>query len=260
MAKYGFNWAVGVTTAPRPGGASYLTATMQSITFAGFSQNVVVQAEPESPLPPHSMHRGDHWIVNDRSLGPWPNLQTLLGSLTMTYPEADAYLVIQDDVRLMQYLKDYIEAAIMKDARTVIEACVKLPRVVWSLWCPKVHDNPDVKYAHWKQLSDDDLPRKAYGALAYVLPREVAKELSSVKFRGASRTKADFYVGEYCKEESVPYLIHRPSLALHLGTKSSLEVAVEIEMNDHRQAGRFLSRPWVIEYPLRTDADHGGGP
>ena len=77
-----WNWAVAITTAPRPGGVQrrYLAETQQALRAAGWNR----------------------WIVQEdnESLGPFANFYIAMTRLAMSQPHARAYMYLQDDAPL----------------------------------------------------------------------------------------------------------------------------------------------------------------
>ena len=87
-------WAVGVTTSPRP--RPTLEACLDNLDRAGWSSpHLFIDAAVRVP------GRFGHLTGTLRSpaAGTWPNHYLSLLELTMRHPEADAYLIMQDDAR-----------------------------------------------------------------------------------------------------------------------------------------------------------------
>lgn len=109
------SWAVGVTTAPRR--TPTLARCIESARAAGFRPRIF--AEPESPIP--SQARGLPVSWRQSRAGPWPNYLLGLVELLARDPEADAYLMLQDDVVIYPgegglTLRAWLEEALWPDA------------------------------------------------------------------------------------------------------------------------------------------------
>ena len=100
------HWAVGVTTAPRP--QPTLSSCLDSLLLAGwevprlFVDSAVTVADRFSDLP---------LTFRETKLGPWPNYYLALLELLMREPEADAFMLVQDDVIFddRYNLREYLE-------------------------------------------------------------------------------------------------------------------------------------------------------
>ncbi len=100
------HWAVGVTTAPRP--RPTLNSCLDSLVRSGweeprlFVDSAVTIADRFQDLP---------LTFHETQLGPWPNYYLALVELLMREPEADAFLLVQDDVIFddRHNLREYLE-------------------------------------------------------------------------------------------------------------------------------------------------------
>lgn len=102
---------VGVTTCPVIrngkiwGYRDTLLTTLLSIKRAGWEpSDVTIFAEPESAVP-----SGWRTVWNQRRLEPWSNLYAGLRHQRSKYPEADCYLMMEDDTWLARNTKAEIE-------------------------------------------------------------------------------------------------------------------------------------------------------
>jgi hypothetical protein len=203
-------WAVGVTTAPRR--QETLTWCLDSLARAGWSaprlfiDGPVVLAE-----------RFSHLAVTLRApaVGAWPNYYLSLAELLMREPQADAYLIVQDDTIFYdrEDLRLYLESALWPDER--IGAV--------SLYCPMTYTQ-----------SEHGWHRRAgawvYGALAFAFPRASSKrfvaDISVLEHRWSERNEGraqiDVVIGAWAERSTLPIYYPTPSLVQHIGDTSTL--------------------------------------
>lgn len=235
-------WAVGITTAPRP--EPTLEKTLSSLLNAGWAEPHVF-AEPGVQV---SSKCDLLWTQRIKTLGAWPNWLLGLTELVLTFPQADAYFMCQDDVVFCRGLRNYLE-----------ETLWPAPRVgVVSLYCPShVGESGHLGF----QL--DDRGWDTWGALAYVFSNASARALlrSSLvvnhRNRGPSDglRNVDSVVGQWCRDSDMPYFIHSPSLAQHVGETSTLFPNVRNE--GKRRASTFLGEHAEIRNVIETPTSDG---
>jgi hypothetical protein len=99
-------WAVGVTTAPRR--QPTLEACLDGIALAGWEEPRLF-LDGTTRVPPRYAHLPTSW--REDGIGAWPAWYLALAELLVQHPDADAYLMIQDDVALHERepLRDYLE-------------------------------------------------------------------------------------------------------------------------------------------------------
>ncbi len=88
-------WAVGVTTAPRR--ESTLEACLESLARAGWARPYLFV---DSVVRVPDRFEGLPGTFRDESVGAWPNYYLGLMELLLREPDADVYMMIQDDVVL----------------------------------------------------------------------------------------------------------------------------------------------------------------
>lgn len=212
-------WEIGMTTAPRA--VDYIEETLEGIRQAGWHETPLVSGEAGSPLP-----KGCLSFRNKISLGPWPNFRRVLELLLAVPWRVDRYLLMQDDVLLSKNLRSRLDAEVLSDD------------CIYSLYCAGPNDSGGEN--EWHEI--EGVPKKAYGALAYMMTARVAERLLAWKPPNASRTKTDFWVGRFCRDEGLKYLCHSPSYAKHIGDRSALESEHRpIPINEFRQCSRFVA-------------------
>jgi hypothetical protein len=205
------NWAVGVTTAPRD--QSTLGLSVDSLIRAGWT-NPVIFADGKVDVP----RRFDHLRTTRRvnQLGAWPNFLLGLQELLFAEPDADAYLMVQDDavfcdgVDVREYLEDHV---LWPGAS---------PSIV-SLYCPAPYTKePDT----WHTLDE----AWVWGALAFVFLAEIAKRMILDKavhehrWQKERNGKAliDVMIGEWAARNESPIHYPVPSLVQHIGHVSTV--------------------------------------
>lgn len=203
-------WAVGVTTAPRT--EPTLHRTLPSLAAAGWPRPRLF-AEPGVDLPaefadlPISRH--------DVRLGAFPNWYLGLAELVMREPRAEAYFLCQDDVLFAANLRDYLEHSLWP-----------APRLgVVSAYAPSHYTRGKGAGFHV-----EDRGWRTWGALAYLFPNPSARALLcdplvvNHRHHGPADglRNIDSVVGQWCQRRGLPYYIHMPSLAQHIGETSTL--------------------------------------
>jgi hypothetical protein len=233
------SWAVGVTTAPRA--KSTLDACLDSLSRAGwdvprlFVDSGVTIADRFSDLP---------LTFRETKLGPWPNYYLALVELLMREPEADAFMLVQDDVVFddRHDLRSYL-AEILWPAD---------PIAAVSLYCSKAYTRP---VSGWHELET----RWIWGALAFVFPRESAKRFVTdpLVFEHRSNpteglVNIDILIGRWAHEQRLPIWFPSPSLVQHIGNESSIWSDPNSRAIGDRRANRFAGD--IDRTPLESPA------
>jgi hypothetical protein len=231
-------WAVGVTTAPRP--QPTVHACLDSLSRVGwkvprlFVDSGVTIADRFSELP---------LTFRETKLGPWPNYYLALVELLMREPEADAFMLVQDDVIFDD----------RHDVRTYLEEILwpADPIAAVSLYCSKAYTRP---VAGWHELNSQWI----WGALAFVFPRESAKRFVTdpLVFEHRSNpteglVNIDILIGRWAHERQLPIYFPSPSLVQHIGNESSIWSDPDSRAIGDRRADRFagdIDRA-PLEYP-----------
>jgi hypothetical protein len=202
-------WAVGVTTAPRP--VPTLERCLASLAEAGWDRpRLFSDGEVEIPSRFVSLPRTDRIP----QLGAWPSYYLALAELLMREPEADAFLMVQDDVLFADF-----------DVRAYLEGVLWPGKAPWtvSLFCPRPYTRPE---AGWHPFEDHWI----WGAQAFVFSREAAQcflaDLQVVRHRW-NRVRnpladIDWCVGQWASTRKRPIYYPTPSLVQHMGELSSL--------------------------------------
>jgi len=235
-------WSVGVTTAPRA--EPTLARSLASLREAGWDEPHVF-AEPDVDLPSGF----EHLVCSRRphKLGAFPNWYLALTEMYLLKPHAEAYLLCQDDVLFAAGLRDYLEQNLWP-----------APEIgVVSVYCPS-------HYAVGKDAGFccENRGLDSWGALAYLFSNpSIRRFLSDPQpidhrhhgFQDGLRN-IDSIVGNWCKLAELPYYVHNPSLAQHIGDTSTLGLS---RNSDRRHADRFLPDvrqfvPGLVLSPLKN--------
>jgi len=221
------HWAVGMTTAPRK--QPTILRTLHSLLDAGWN-DLRLFAEPGSEIPdafsrlPISQR--------DTRLGAFPNWYLALSELVMREPQADAYLLCQDDVLFAQGLRSYLEERLWPAERLGVVS-------IYSAGSQSTR-GPDGFHI-------DNRGWDVGGALALIFPSSAARAFLSHPYVLKHRQRGpeegmhfiDAVVGTWCQRTGFPFYLHAPSLAQHIGDASTLFSGAA---NDGpRQAGAFAS-------------------
>ncbi len=181
-------WAVGVLTAPRP--IPTLGRTLASLQRAGWSDAL---AWRNAGLPPGE---GNLCAWRDR-----------LAFLLKEVPDADAYLLAEDDVVFCLGLRSYLQRALWPEEPSKIALC--------GVFTPEAYSSDEVG---WHQQN-----RGYYlvAAQAWIMPPAAARaalvDLASVH----SPYQADRIVGDWAARTNRNVWYHSPSLAQHIGVGNS---------------------------------------
>lgn len=210
---------VAVTTAPRPDRIDYLSQSLMSLRRARFKQVVHVFSEPgcsadkKYDVQMHPAHE---------KLGCFKNWARAARWFVETAP-TPWLLLLQDDC-----LWRSDAAAVLAQAQAQFETCPDLGflspytskamlsvehrnavtrNVREEVWCPaRFHDN-----AFW-------------GAVATMWPLESLRQVTEHgRFVGHTHArKVDVVIGNCCRDLGLGIFVRRPSLATHIGKKSTL--------------------------------------
>ncbi|AGA27673.1 glycosyltransferase family protein [Singulisphaera acidiphila] len=210
-------WAVGLTTSPRR--RPTLEWTLDSLVRAGWDQaRLFVDAAVTIP------RRYAHLPVTQREpkSGAWPNFYLGLAELLMRDPDADAYMMIQDDATFYDRinLREYLESILWpSDPPPPISlySC-QLDVAAQAGWHP--HNKP------WFR-----------GALALVFHPSTARRflVDPIVFghrwnpRNDGLAHVDTVVGDWAYRNGTPIQHPTPSLCRHIGYTSTLWFDAKVE-------------------------------
>ena len=127
----------------------------------------------------------------------------------------DRLLFVQDDVLFVGGLREWVES--QHDSG-------RLPAGVVSLWMPEIHQRRD--NSGWWRIPDNELPRKAYGALAYVLDRPTVDAILQTGNYSGQPNKLEFLVGYVCQKRNIGYWYYRRSFCQHIGSASTISPGI----------------------------------
>jgi hypothetical protein len=227
MSPLAMNWSVGVTTSARRDPT--LARTLESLAIAGFPLPRLFADGPTDIPPAYGHLAASH---RDERIGAFPNWYLGLTEMLMRAPEADAYIMCQDDVVFCRGLGRYLEHAVPAVLATGIV----------SLFCPshfgRGHEAPGFHV--------EDRGWDTWGALALVFSRETLESLLSDCGVLAHRRSGpsggmrniDSVIGAWCRASGRHYFVHAPSLAQHIGKTSTLHLGAG--MFGNRVAADFI--------------------
>ncbi|HEY2157755.1 MAG TPA: hypothetical protein VGH33_19150 [Isosphaeraceae bacterium] len=203
------SWSVGVTTAPRA--VPTLADCLASLAAAGWkSPRLFVDGDVAIPEAFAHLPRTDR----RPQIGAWPNYYLALGELLMRDPEADAYMIVQDDSLFAGFdIRGYLERILWPGRRPGIT----------SLFCSRAYTRPE---PGWREFEGVWI----WCALAFIFPREAAQRFLAdrdVVLHRWSKTRhnlaeIDWRVGRWAADHDVPVYYPTPSLVQHIGEVSSL--------------------------------------
>ncbi len=203
-------WAVGVTTAPRS--QETLSQTLESFCAGGWPDPFLF-VDTAVKLPEKFAHLPGTY--RDTRLGAWPNYYLSLVELLLRVPEADAYLVAQDDLLFPRgvNVREYLEAVLWPGHK---------PGLV-SLYCSSAYTKDEPGWYTHNGLW-------LWGALAFVFSRELAREfvtdLRVFDHRRARLNEGlaniDIVIGAWAVRRGLAVWYPTPSLVQHIGDSSSI--------------------------------------
>ena len=229
-------WAVGVTTAPRK--VPTLEPTLRSLAAAGWDRPRLF-AEPGTEIPVDFAHLPR--TLRDEPLGAFANWYISLAELVMRHPRAEAYVMVQDDVRFARNIRPFLEFALWPAPNC---GCV-------SIYCPS---NYAVGRAPGFHIEDRGW--LTWTAQVLIFPNPAARLLvgSSLPVshrhhgpRKGSRN-IDCLVGAWCKNAGRPFYVFTPSLAEHIGETSTLYRHATV--SGHRASSTFVGESADISLQL----------
>jgi hypothetical protein len=206
-------WSVGVITAPRR--PPTLDACLDSLVRAGWHEprlfidgsTTIATRHAHLPL-----------TLREPRIGAWPNFYLALAELLMRDPEADAYMLVEDDAVFFD----------REDLRAYLEELLWPAEAVGavSLYCSSVYTQAE---PGWKVFSGPWV----WGALAFVFPREAVRQLVGdpliIAHRGGrdcGLADTDALIGRWSAARGLPIYFPTPSLVQHIGDRSASWPAV----------------------------------
>jgi len=179
-------WCVGITTIPTR--EDYFHKTVDSLASAGWRNPLVFRDDPPAR-------------------GIWKNWHRALSEMTIREPNADAYLIVQDDVVFSHCVRQYLEASLWPPGR--VGLC--------SIYTPATYDTGN----GWFITNRGE---NLWGACAWVFPPDVAKELLHAKVIAEwdRKRNVEMAIGTWAQNEHRLVYYHTPSLAQHVGEESTI--------------------------------------
>jgi len=176
-------WAVGLTTAPRP--EPTLERTRASLHKAGWTDC--------------------HVFDDSHKAGAWPNWISGLRSLIDGHPDADAYMMVQDDAAFCRGLRAYLEQTLWPAANVAL--C--------SPYCPTPYKKPK------RGWHEENNGWNLAGAVCWVLPPDSARTIIAQLGQVEAKDRIDARIGQWAENVNRSVWYHTPSLVQHSGVGNS---------------------------------------
>ncbi len=220
------SWSVGVTTSPRR--RPTLEWTLDGLRRAGWgSPHLFVDGPATIPI-----RHGDCPVTHrEPRVGAWPNFFLGLAELVMRDPEADAYLMVQDDVAFFDgvRLRDYLESILWPGDR---------PGPV-SLFSSEADAGPSTGWSRRENpwfLGAQAMIFPAGSARRFLVDEAVARHRSTGPNGGLANV--DTVIGAWGFREGTPVSFPTPSLCRHVGHSSTIWDGAKVE--GVRKEGPFV--------------------
>ena len=200
-------WAVGITTAPRR--QPTLGDCLDSVTLAGWDSPRLF-LDGADRLPPRYRHL-PVTFRND-AIGAWPAWYLALAELVLQQPNADAYLMLQDDVIFhdREPVRDYLEQALWPGSRPAVVSLFYTSFDVTPGW-----QNSPAHEWHW-------------GAQALVFPPAIARalivdsDLIATCLAATTHIPIPEVLSGWMSRRDFSTWYPIPSLTQHIGTTSTV--------------------------------------
>ena len=198
----GFEWSVGITTAPRP--VPTLGQTVASLGRAGWLNLSIVR--------------------DTRGIGAWRNWIGGLRLLIRRQPRADAYMICQDDVVFCRGLRSYLQRSLWPAERETVALCSVFTPAAYQTSPPGWH-----RQCRGWYLS---------AAQAWVIPPESARAIVAELADLDASKHIDNHIGKWARQTGRVPWYHAPSLAEHVGSGNS--ALGDDRISDLRRSADFI--------------------
>lgn len=203
-------WSVGVLSSPRR--EATLEWCLDSLVRAGFDDPHLF-LDGTVGVPQMYSHLNITW--REQRAGAWPNYYLALAEMVLRDPYADAYFLVQDDALLYDRanMREFLESMLWPGDK---------PSLV-SLYCSQAYSATS---PGWHVLNR----RWIWGALAFIFPRQLAREFISDpmvlrhrwKTSANGRAQVDVLIGAWMSGRNLPIWFPNPSLVQHGGNTSTI--------------------------------------
>ena len=227
------NWAIGITVSPRPNKTEYHTRTIDSVIKAGWNAPHLF-AEPEINIEDRhlSLPRTDRKKV----YGCWKNWFEGLKELVETYPDADCYGMIQDDVVFCRGVRIFLEKALWPNTDVGLV----------SVFTPSHYS--ETKPGFYRR----NYSGKLWMAQTFFFPPGRAKSCISHKVCTGHKgdRNIDNIVGRWLNRIKCPPYYFSPSLAQHIGETSTLWDNSLNQAEGRKSAKDFVGEDYNIAHGM----------
>lgn len=213
---------IGITTAPRPNGVSYLLSTIDSLIESGSTEAIFVFSEPASGL--HVSGCNTEVIWNKARLGNWKNwINAATNLVQWSKLYGDNYvLMCEDDVRFGSEPLSEIQMtlALLQDEYGDSTG----PLLVYTSSVYQDRMEPGIKIIDSRSLCGSCAMLWPAAALKRVIECDRAKNWRGIggQDSGAEIMHADTCIGMCCDDLGLRVYAARPCWAQHVGAVSSL--------------------------------------
>lgn len=223
-ARRQIRWAVGMTTAPRR--RPTLEISLDHLRRAGWD-DVYLAVDGGTSLRPTAAV--ESIAYRSPIVGAWPNYFLTLSEMILRNPDADAILLLQDDVQIYdrENIRAYLESILWpRESPSLI-----------SLYCSTAYTKHDPGWSIAEEIW-------GWGALAFIFPIELAKQfvcdpdVVAHRWTNQGDRYIDDVIGGWAERHSIPIWYPTPSLTQHIGETSTVWTGAPAL--GYRRADRFV--------------------
>lgn len=209
-----WKWAVGLTLAPRPRGSVPVKRSLESFLAAGWdASDVTVFAEPGSPI------LDVRTVWRQKRLGGYWNWGYGLKQLVEEQPDADAYVMLQDDVLYCEGLCEWLERALWPNDRDTIG-------FVQPYIAGRYKQFPEGDWWRYNYDLRNKEQNWIWGALCMIIPPGTAKLMAENLDRmfsiGKGPNLIDARSSRWCFKRGLDVWFPGKSLAEHMDVPSAM--------------------------------------
>lgn len=250
----------GMTTFSREKAPTLLAQSVNSVLAAGFDQ-LHLFAWDDVTLGKGVYQDGVQVHRTRERLWPFQNFLFGLRTMLAVAPDADGYMIFQDDVVVAKNLRSWLDQSLWPDGRD--DGLV-------SLYTPAIlTDQLGGHHSGWFQMpmpAKDARQRKnephtvgTYGAQAILMSGKFARAFLKPRPDLRNMNKTDHWLARFCYENDLPYWHHDPSLVRHAGAKTPSFYDMPMDQWEshyarYRDCDEFAEDAATVPFPVSSES------